>query len=373
MQKYGRVWMAIILSCVMAMMSIASVTFVNSITVEAGSVRLSKKSLSMKVGQTRQLKVKGTKKVVKWTVSNKKIIKVTKKGKVTAKKVGNAKVYAKVRGKKLTCKIKVTAPRSKPTTTTGTAITAIPLETSVPTATNTPNGTEEFGQNSIPEVTKAPLTAMDEIKVGDTKITTGAGVRITYTAEQNLLIIKMENTTKSAKAVSVTIDFLDSARNIVSDSSCIYPESISHLSAGQTYYAFAQCADSCNVASYGIEKLTVSNVSTTEVDCLSDIKVTSEEEMKDGKYTGITELTYEYIGNNVSKINGKSVHVYGSVVYYNVDDYIVDFFNIRETIKISGENNKTTGYSFSLDENVDHYAIILSGAEYSSGNYEYDG
>ena len=82
---------------------------------------------------------------------------------------------------------------------------------------------------------------------------------------------------------------------------------------------------------------------TTEVDCLSDIKVTSEEEMKDGKYTGITELTYEYIGNNASKINGKSVHVYGSVVYYNVDDYIVDFFNIRETIKISGENNKTTG------------------------------
>lgn len=77
--------------------------------IHAASVSLNKKSVTLTAGDSTVLKVKGTKKSVKWTSSNKKIVTVTKKGKVTAKKPGSATVYAKVAGKKLKCKVTVKA------------------------------------------------------------------------------------------------------------------------------------------------------------------------------------------------------------------------------------------------------------------------
>lgn len=84
-------------------------------------------------------------------------------------------------------------------------------------------------------------------------------------------------------------------------------------------------------------------------------------------------MIYEYTGKDISKLYGKSVHIYGAVVYYDAEDNMVDFFNVRETIKLSKENNKTVGRVFSLDDSIDHYKVILSGAEYSSDDYSYDG
>lgn len=74
--------------------------------------KLSKKSASVKVGGKVKIKVKNTKKKVKWSVkSGKKYIKLTntKKKTVTVKgrKAGTAKIIAKVGNKKLPCKIKV--------------------------------------------------------------------------------------------------------------------------------------------------------------------------------------------------------------------------------------------------------------------------
>lgn len=79
----------------------------------AAKVKLNKKTASVKVGKTVTLKIKNTKKTVKWSVkSGKKYITLKNKKKksvtVKAKKVGTAKVVAKVGKKKLTCKIKVT-------------------------------------------------------------------------------------------------------------------------------------------------------------------------------------------------------------------------------------------------------------------------
>ena len=70
------------------------------------AVKLSKTSVSIVVGKTYTLKVKGTKKKVKWSTSNKKIATV-KAGKVTAKKVGKATITAKVGTKKYKCKVTV--------------------------------------------------------------------------------------------------------------------------------------------------------------------------------------------------------------------------------------------------------------------------
>ena len=101
-----------------ALAIIAVMLFVSigaSVNVYAASIGLNKKSLTLTVGKTATLKVKGTKKKVVWSSSNRKIATVTKKGKVKARKKGTATIYAKVGKKKLKCKVKVKAAPVKDT------------------------------------------------------------------------------------------------------------------------------------------------------------------------------------------------------------------------------------------------------------------
>lgn len=72
----------------------------------AGKVALNKSKLVLEMGTTQTLKVKNTKKNVKWSTSDKKIVKV-KKGVLTPVSVGTATVTAKVSGKRYTCKVTV--------------------------------------------------------------------------------------------------------------------------------------------------------------------------------------------------------------------------------------------------------------------------
>lgn len=73
------------------------------------SIKLNKTKLTMYVGGTYKLKVKGSVKNVKWSSSKKSIVSVNK-GKLKAKKKGSAVVYAKVGSKKLKCKVTVKKP-----------------------------------------------------------------------------------------------------------------------------------------------------------------------------------------------------------------------------------------------------------------------
>lgn len=73
----------------------------------AKKVKLNKSKATIKVGQTVSLKVKKTKKKVKWKSSNKNVATVSKRGKVKGKKVGKATIIAKVGKKNLKCKITV--------------------------------------------------------------------------------------------------------------------------------------------------------------------------------------------------------------------------------------------------------------------------
>ncbi|MBD9055729.1 MAG: leucine-rich repeat domain-containing protein [Eubacterium ventriosum] len=73
----------------------------------AYKAKLNKKSVTIYVGKTVQLKVNNNKKKVKWSTSNKKIATVTNKGKVKGKKAGKATITAKVGKKKYKCKVTV--------------------------------------------------------------------------------------------------------------------------------------------------------------------------------------------------------------------------------------------------------------------------
>lgn len=70
---------------------------------------LNRKKVTLTVGKTCVLKVKGTKKKVRWSSSRTSIASVSKKGKVKAKKQGMAKIKARVTGRKspLVCKVTV--------------------------------------------------------------------------------------------------------------------------------------------------------------------------------------------------------------------------------------------------------------------------
>ncbi len=72
------------------------------------AVRLNKKKVTIVQGETVKLKVKGTKKKVKWSSSNKYVATVNKNGLVKGKKGGYiAKITAKVKKKKYKCTVKV--------------------------------------------------------------------------------------------------------------------------------------------------------------------------------------------------------------------------------------------------------------------------
>jgi expansin (peptidoglycan-binding protein) len=68
---------------------------------------LNKKNVTLTVGKSVTLKMKGTKKKVKWSTSNKKVATVSAKGKVKAKKAGKATITAKLGKKKYKCKVVV--------------------------------------------------------------------------------------------------------------------------------------------------------------------------------------------------------------------------------------------------------------------------
>lgn len=85
-------------------------------TVEAATIKLSAKTVTLAKGETKTLKVTGTKKKVTWTSSKKSVATVNAKGKVTAKAKGTTTITAKVGSKKLTCKVTVEAPKLSKTT-----------------------------------------------------------------------------------------------------------------------------------------------------------------------------------------------------------------------------------------------------------------
>lgn len=108
----------------------------------AKKVSLSNKKLTVTKGKSKTLKVKNTKKKVKWKIlSGKKYISLKKTGKVAVsvkgKKKGTAKVQATVGKKKLTCKVTVknvktskTTPAQPVTTTPSATPSATPLANS---------------------------------------------------------------------------------------------------------------------------------------------------------------------------------------------------------------------------------------------------
>ena len=96
-------------------------TFTPTMNTQAkAKIKLNKTKISLQRGKTYTLKVKGTKKKVKWSSNKKTIATVTRKGKVTAQKLGTAVITANIGKKKYKCKVKVWQKTTKKPTKTNT-------------------------------------------------------------------------------------------------------------------------------------------------------------------------------------------------------------------------------------------------------------
>ena len=108
------------------------------VTVQAP--KLNKTSVTLKTGQTYQLKLSGTNQKITWKSSNSKIVTVNKTGKLFAKSAGNATITAQVNGIRFVCKVKIQkkaapakpAPTTAPAKPTPTAAPAKPTPTVAP-------------------------------------------------------------------------------------------------------------------------------------------------------------------------------------------------------------------------------------------------
>lgn len=98
-------FLIVLFAVMVSTLTFSSTTQMNN--VQAAKVKISKKKATVYVGYTVQLRIKGTKKKVKWSSSNKKVASVDKTGEVDAKKPGKATITGKVGKKKYKCKITV--------------------------------------------------------------------------------------------------------------------------------------------------------------------------------------------------------------------------------------------------------------------------
>lgn len=106
MKQFRKIILSIlVLALVFTLTDITTIS--NPVAAHAATMKISDKTLSLKVGQTAKLSISSTKATVKWSTKDKKIATVSAKGKVTAIAAGTTKITATVAGKKFYCNVTV--------------------------------------------------------------------------------------------------------------------------------------------------------------------------------------------------------------------------------------------------------------------------
>ena len=133
---------------------------------EAAGIRLDKTKLTLTVGNSATLKVKGTKAKATWKTSDKKVATVTQKGKVTAKKAGKSVITAKVAKKSLKCSVTVKAAKALSNNWASDSAAAERLRKYVSKVTNSKDTA-----NFIPKKDRVVVFDMDGTLMGENYFT----------------------------------------------------------------------------------------------------------------------------------------------------------------------------------------------------------
>ena len=163
MKQWKRVCSVVLSGALALSMAFSGVSGITS-EAKAKKATLKTKSVSLKVGKSKTIKIKNKKKTCKYTFksSKKKVATVSKKGKIKAKKEGSAKITVKEIKKKGkgkarkvgTVKVKVTGNSGPSTTDGGSKVT--PTSTTGTNVTPTPSTGTEPGENATATATTEP-------------------------------------------------------------------------------------------------------------------------------------------------------------------------------------------------------------------------
>ncbi len=146
---------------------------------------LNKTHARIAVGKKVKLKLKNSRKKVKWSSSNKKVATVSKKGLVKGKKKGKAKIIARSAGKKYVCHL-VVGPKSSEGggTNPNLDVSPQPGSSASPGSSSQPGSTAKPGSTAAPSpsadpgttstiVEDMPASPADSITVGKMQVTLG--------------------------------------------------------------------------------------------------------------------------------------------------------------------------------------------------------
>lgn len=126
---------------------------------QAATMRISKTSMTLKIGKSKTLKMKNATGKVKWKTSKKSVATVTQKGKVTAKKAGKAFIQAKVSGRTYECRVTVKGAAKK--TDTGNAVSTDTNAAGTGNTDVTNTNTNKDSANTDTSVTDTQTTTED--------------------------------------------------------------------------------------------------------------------------------------------------------------------------------------------------------------------
>lgn len=179
-------------------------------------ISLNRKKVTLYVGKSVKLKLKGTKAKVKWSSSKKKIATVSKKGLVKAKKKGTCKITAKSLSKKYVCKVTVKKKSvKKPTVTPVTVVSVTPTAAPTqkpgeskptPTPKPTPKPTLEPTPTPKPNVPRFSSNSGNYDKSFDLTMTAPEGSTIYYTTDGSIPLSKEESQKGEDTEFSLTAD-----------------------------------------------------------------------------------------------------------------------------------------------------------------------
>lgn len=176
---------------IIALLLVVSIILPMDVTAAA---KLNKSTTSVRVGKTVKLKVKGTKKKVRWVSRNNKIATVSSSGVVKGKKAGVVNVIAKFGSNKLTCKVTVlNAPSLSKTN-----ISLYPGKTEK-IVVNNPTATIKWLSNNkkVATVNKGVVKA---VSPGNTTITVKCG---TYTRKCKVVVRKKPTLSKKSVIIQI--------------------------------------------------------------------------------------------------------------------------------------------------------------------------
>lgn len=204
--KIEKVWKisALVIITLFIFLKIGNVT-----NVQTKTIRLNYSWINMTEGYSMKLKVRGTKKKVKWSSSNKKVVTVNKKGKVSGKKAGKATITAKVGKKKLKCRVTVTKiPKKKETTVSYTDVTFNVAEVHINLydVTYSKNGYSKLSESENATFELELLNNTKSIKwtSSDEKVATVKSGMVTAQSKGNCTIIAEAGGKKYVCPVTVT-------------------------------------------------------------------------------------------------------------------------------------------------------------------------